>query len=93
LLAYTAYAAEQVEIAEFLLKSGADVHARSLGSTTLHIAATKGHVELARLLLDHGADLNATAKLKGADRTPLGMAIETKQTKMAEFLSGRGGRS
>jgi ankyrin repeat protein len=93
LLAYTGYAAEQMEIAEFLLQSGADVHARSLGSTTLHIAATKGHVELARLLLDHGADPNATAKLKGADRTPLGMAIETKQTKMVEFLSGRGGRS
>jgi len=44
------------------------------------------------MLLDHGADLNATAKLKGADRTPLGMAIETKQAKMVEFLSGRGGR-
>jgi ankyrin repeat protein len=93
LLAYTAYAAEQVDIAEFLLNAGADVHTRSLGLTTLHIAAGKGHVELARLLLDHGADLNATAKLRGADRTPLGLAVDAKQAKMEEFLSGRGGRS
>jgi ankyrin repeat protein len=93
LLAYTAFAAEQVDIAEFLLNAGADVHSRSLGQTTLHIAASKGHVELARLLLDHGADLNATAKLRGGDRTPLALAVEAKQAKMEEFLSGRGGRS
>ena len=93
LLAYTAFAAERVEIAEFLLEAGADVHARSLGQTTLHIAAAKGHVELARLLLDRGADVNATAKVRGADRTPLAIALETKQTRMADLLSGRGGRS
>lgn len=93
LLAYTAFAAERVEIAEFLLEAGADVHARSLGQTTLHFAAGKGHVELARLLLDRGADVNSTAKVRGADRTPLAIALETKQTKMADLLSGRGGRS
>jgi ankyrin repeat protein len=93
LLAYTAFAAEQVDIAEFLLNAGADVHVRSLGQTTLHIAAGKGHVELAQLLLDRGADVNATAVMRGADKTPRAIAVEAKQVKMAEFLSGRGGRS
>lgn len=93
LLAYTAFAAEQVDIAEFLLKAGADVQVRSLGQTTLHIAASKGHIELAQLLLDHGADVNATAQMRGTDKTPLAIAVETKQSKMAEFLIGRGGRS
>ena len=92
-LAYTAYAAEQPEIADFLLQAGADVHARSLGTTTLHIAASKGHIELAGVLLNHGADVNATAKFKGADWTPLGIAIQAKRTQMAEVLKGRGGRA
>ena len=93
LLAYTAFAAQQADIAEFLLAAGADVHARSLGQTTLHIAAAKGHLELAGLLLDHGADVNATAKVRGSDRTPLAIAVETKQTRVADLLSARGGRS
>jgi ankyrin repeat protein len=93
LLAYTAFASQQLEIAEFLLDAGADVHVRSLGQTTLHIAASKGYVDLARLLLDRGADVNAPAKVRGRDRTPLAIAVEAKQTRMAEYLSGRGGRS
>jgi uncharacterized protein len=93
LLAYTAFAAERVEIAEMLLEAGADVHVRSLGQTTLHIAAAKGHMNLAQLLLDRGADVNAIAKVRGTNRTPLAMAVETKQTRMAEFLKGRGGRA
>ena len=93
LLAYTAYAAQQVDIAELLLQAGADVHTRALGQTILHIAAGKGHIELAQVLLDRGADLNATAKVRGADRTPLAVALDAKQTKMAAFLTARGGRS
>ena len=93
ILAYTAYATQQVEIAEILLRAGADVHSRSLGQTILHIVAGKGHVELAQLLIDHGADINATTKVKGAMLTPLAFAIQTKQVKMAEFLKDRGGRA
>lgn len=93
LLAYTAFAAQRVEIAELLLEAGADVHARSLGQTTLHIAAAKGHVDLAQLLLDRGADVNATARVRGTNRTPLAIALETKQTRMADLLSARGGRA
>jgi len=93
ILAYTAYASEQMEIAEILIRTGADVQARSLGQTTLHVAAGKGHVELAQLLLDHGADINATAKFKGEMVTPAGLAVHAKQTKMVEFLKDRGGRT
>ena len=92
LLAYTAYAAEQVDIAEFLLRAGADVHARALDQTTLHIAASKGHLDLARLLLDHGADVNAVAKARGASLTPLALAVKARQDKMAGLLKERGGR-
>lgn len=93
ILAYTAYANPQLDIAQMLLACGADIHARSLGQTILHIVAGKGHVELAQLLLEHGADINATAKVKNAMITPLGFAIQAKQTKMAEFLKDRGGRA
>jgi ankyrin repeat protein len=93
LLAYTAYGNQQVEIAEFLLGAGADLHSRSLGQTALHIAANKGHLELARLFLDHGADVNAVAKVRGASLTPLAFAVQAKHEKMEELLRERGGRA
>jgi ankyrin repeat protein len=93
LLSYTALGNQHVEIAEFLLGAGADVHARSLGQTSLHIAASKGHVELAQLFLDHGADVNAIANMRGASLTSLAVAVQAKQEKMAALLKQRGGRS
>jgi len=90
LLAYTALGNEHVEIAEFLLKSGADIHAKSLGLTALHFAANKGHVELAQLLLDHGADVNAPGKAQGVPVTPLSLAEKSKHEKMAALLKQRG---
>jgi ankyrin repeat protein len=93
LLAYTALGDQHVEIAEFLLGSGADIHARSLGLTSLHFAANKGHLELAQLFLDHGADVNAVGNVRGASLTPLGLAVQTKHEKMAALLKERGGRS
>ena len=92
LLAYTAYAEQQVDLAEFLLDAGADLHARALGQTILHIAAAKGHVELAKTLLDHGADVNATANIRKGLMTPLAVAVQAKQEKMAELLKDHGGR-
>jgi ankyrin repeat protein len=92
LLAYTAYGEQRVEIAEFLLKSGANVHATGLGLTTLHVAAAKGHIELAELLLAHGADVNSPGAQGGRMLTPLAMAARSKQSKMENFLKSRGGR-
>jgi uncharacterized protein len=90
LLAYTAYGEPHPELAEFLLAAGADVHARALGQTILHVAAGKGYVEVAKVLLDHGADINATAKMRSGMITPLALAVQAKQTKMAEFLKDHG---
>ncbi|HYL78567.1 MAG TPA: ankyrin repeat domain-containing protein [Bryobacteraceae bacterium] len=93
LLAYTAYAEQQVDLAEFLLDAGADVQARALGQTILHIAAAKGHVELAKTLLDHGADVNATAIMRATPVTPLAVAMQAKKATMVEFLKDHGGRA
>lgn len=93
LLAYTAFGNEHVEIAEFLLKEGVDIHAKSLGLTALHFAANKGHLELAQLFLDHGADVNALGKAQGVPVTPLSLAEKSKHEKMVAFLKERGARS
>ena len=93
LLAYAAYGEQREEIAGLLLASGADVQARALGMTTLHIAATKGYVELAEVLLSHGADVNAVAQSRGETVTPLGVAMRSKRDEMAQFLRDHGGRA
>jgi ankyrin repeat protein len=93
LLSYTAWGNPQTAIAEHLLRAGADVHAKSISQTTLHIAAMKGHVDLAALLLENGADLNATFLSKGVPTTPLALAIKAKQPKMEQFLKSRGAAS
>ena len=93
LLAFMAYAEQQSEIADFLLRAGANVHAKALGITALHIAAGKGYVELAELLLSHGADINAPGKSNAQLVTPLAVALRSKQTRMADFLKSRGARA
>ncbi len=92
LLVYTAIGAQRVDTAGLLLDAGVDIHSRMFGQTTLHVAASKGHVELARLLLDRGADVNAIAKIRGAGLTPLAVAVQAKQSKLADLLKERGGR-
>jgi RNA polymerase sigma factor (sigma-70 family) len=58
------------------------------GFTPLALAAHFGHEETVTFLLDHGADVNA----RGDDgKTPLTVAVENRQTEMANFLRGRGG--
>ena len=93
LLSYTAWGKERLDIAELLLNSGADLKARGLGLTTLHITAMKGHIELAKLLLDRGADVNEPSRQKNGNVTPLAMAVRAKQEKMQQFLKERGGRT
>ncbi len=59
----------RLEIAEVLIRRGANVNARAeRGITPLHDVAYTKEVELARLLLEHGADVNAR---DNKQRTPL----------------------
>jgi ankyrin repeat protein len=93
LLAYTAFGTERVEIADFLLATGADVNVRAFGQTALHIAAAKGHVELAALLLDRGADVNALTRSRRARATPLAVAQKAQKSQMIDVLVRRGGKA
>lgn len=48
------------DVVEYLLQSGANVHARDDGGLIpLHNACSFGHAEVVNLLLRHGADPNA----------------------------------
>ena len=93
LLAYTAFGDQRVDLADFLLASGADANIRAFGQTTLHIAAAKGHTELAALLLDRGADVNALAKSRAGRATPLDVAQRAKKIQVTALLERRGGRT
>jgi len=92
ILAYTAYAQERTEIAERLLAAGANVQARALGVTVLHLAAKKGYLDLATLLLAKNADVNATAPSKDGAKTALDLATGASQSKMAQLLKDHGAK-
>jgi ankyrin repeat protein len=94
LLNFVSFGPERSEIAGILLEAGCDPNAFGRGQSPLHIAASKGYVEVAALLLDHGANVNTTPQSrKGAGPTPLAVAVQKKQEKMAELLKSRGGRA
>jgi ankyrin repeat protein len=94
LLAYTAFAEQRPQIADFLLRAGAAVDAPALGGmTTLHLAANKGYVELGEVLLAHGANVNAVTKSRGQEITPLTLAVRAKQARMIDFLKSKGARA
>ncbi len=80
----------RLEIAEMLIKHGANVNARAeRGITPLHEAARMQHVELARLLLEHGADVNAKDNQK---HTPLDWSNDGDESpEIAELLRKYGG--
>src|SRR5262245_57719253 len=55
--------ADELEIADLLLKAGADATAQNrLGLTALNLAATNGNGTMIRKLLDHGANANQVEK-------------------------------
>lgn len=56
----------EMEIAQLLVRAGADVNARAVGDLTpLHCAAMRGNLEIAIFLMDHGADPGATTSNGG----------------------------
>jgi ankyrin repeat protein len=86
----SAAAARQLEAARVLLARRANPDCVGEGGyTPLHEAAATGQVELVRLLLQHKADLAA----RGDDgKTSLDLAIQEKQSAVAELLKGGTGR-
>jgi hypothetical protein len=92
ILAFAAYGKEQTAIAELLLKAGANVHARCLGVTPLHLVASKGYADFGALLIEHGADVNLAVKQRDGMVTPLAVAIRAKQPRMEALLKQHGAR-
>ena len=90
------------EIAELLLKSGAEVDAEADvyggGCTTLGLAATSVHPELAgvqepllQILLDHGAVIDKP-RSAGNARSAVIACLANGRVRAAEFLATRGAR-
>lgn len=64
------------EMAELLIKSGAEVNASNINTDTpLHFAAILNSVSLIKLLVAHGADLKFTDR---AGKTPLMLSMERR---------------
>lgn len=85
---HSACAVSNFEIAEILIKKGADVNAKQMsGVTPLHSAAHNGQTKLAKLLIENGADVNA--KMEDG-KTPLLMAEEINNNETIELLKNSG---
>jgi ankyrin repeat protein len=95
---------QTAEVAEVLLRHGADVRrVGERGRTALHFAAATGRLDIARWLLDHGADVDAHASYsqvvtKGKPpqvfvaSTPLYETVWDNQVEVARLLLERGAK-
>ncbi len=76
------------EIAELLLKKGANVnHQYEEGFTALMEASASGNVEMTKLLLTHGANVNAKTK---ESKTALSYALEKGHQETLALLKAKG---
>lgn len=100
-VAVRASSAESFDMAEALLRYGADVSKPDRhGLRPIHYAARNGHLATVMLLVSHyGADVNATP-VKGSeayrrepDATPLGLAYQHGRKSVVEFLERHNARA
>jgi ankyrin repeat protein len=76
------------EVEKMLAANKSLVNARTeLGSTPLHIAATRSNPEIAKLLVAKGADINAR---DNNGSIPLHIAAYTGKKELVEFFLGKG---
>jgi ankyrin repeat protein len=81
--------ADQLEIAEQLIRAGADASAQNrLGVTPLYIAAENGNAAMIRKLLDAGANANQVDRMTG--ETVLMVATRTGDVDAVRTLLNRG---
>jgi ankyrin repeat protein len=73
-------------VVKLLLNNGVAVNVPDDGRPPLHAAVYKGRLNIAKELLAHGADGNAT---NSQSQTPLGTAIEEKNSAAIKFLKAR----
>ncbi|OQY96546.1 MAG: hypothetical protein B6D37_01575 [Sphingobacteriales bacterium UTBCD1] len=86
---HSACATTNLNIAELLIKHGADINAKQMkGVTPLHSTAHNGQTKLSKLLIDNGADINA--KMDDG-QTPLFMANEKGFQETADLIIKYGG--
>ena len=86
---HSACAISNYEIADALIRAGADVNAKQQsGVTPLHSAAHNGQMKLAKLLIDNGADVNARSE---AGQSPLDMAKEKGSEETVQLILKCGG--
>ena len=81
-----------VELSEFLIDKGADMHVKAgyPALSPLHAAASENYEEIAALLIIKGADVN----IKNDDgETPLDWAEEERNTDLADLLRKHGGKT
>jgi ankyrin repeat protein len=86
----------RLELVELIIKNGANVNVKNRdGQTSLYYSAASTYLEndpekryekVAKLLIDNGADVNC----KNREGTPLDIAVERKNIKIAELLREHG---
>ncbi len=74
---------DYTSIVKALIEAGADVNAKTGGSTPLHWAARHGHIEVVKILFAAGADVNAR---QWRGETPLYQAIQGTNIEMTKLL-------
>jgi ferric-dicitrate binding protein FerR (iron transport regulator) len=90
---------DQGEMAQFLIKRGANLNARAKdkhGGTPLHWAAALGRLERSRQLIDSGADVNARDNNAFTPLDAINYDPKSRRNvklKIAELIRQKGGRS
>lgn len=86
---HTAVRLRELDVAEFLIVSGAHVNsANKDGATPLHIAAESRNMDMVRLLLRYHADINARTN---AGKTPYTLAQNDNDSTLQRFIGKNGG--
>ena len=89
-LSYAAFN-NHLEIAEYLIKKGAEINGKTeTGATALYLAARNGHRDVVKLLLHHQAD-PAIANQNG--ETAVDAAMKGNHSDILDLLRAAGGRS